>query len=81
MTGVMPLLADKLNVLADSTTKSPNGALGLLVVFVLAVVVVVLFRSMTGHLRKVDRMKLDDDQARATASNVVSPQSAPHDKS
>jgi hypothetical protein len=45
---------------ANQQTKSPNGALGLLVFLVLAVGVVFLLRSMTRHLRKVERMSFDD---------------------
>ena len=50
-------------IAADQQTKSPNGALGLLVFLLLAVAVVFLLRSMTKHLRKVDRMSFDDPPA------------------
>jgi len=42
-------------VAAGNPTKSPDGALGLLVFLALAVVVYFLFRSMNKHLRKVAR--------------------------
>lgn len=47
-------------IAGDQQTKSPNGALGLLVFLALAVGVVFLLRSMTRHLRKVERMSFDD---------------------
>ena len=47
-------------VAAASQTKSPDGALGLLVFLVLAVVVVFLFRSMNKHLRKARQINYDD---------------------
>jgi hypothetical protein len=43
--------------------KSANGALGLVFVLFLAVALAFLLRSMNKHLRKVQRMKLED-QAR-----------------
>jgi hypothetical protein len=55
---------------ADTTTKSANGGLGLVVVFAIAVVLFVLLRSMSRHLRKVDKMKRDgvfDTSTTATA--------------
>lgn len=48
-------------VAAGNPTKSPDGALGLLVFLGLAVLVVLLFRSMTKHLRKASRINYDDD--------------------
>ena len=48
-------------VAAGNPTKSPDGALGLLVFLALAVVVYFLFRSMNKHLRKVARAKFDGD--------------------
>jgi len=45
---------------ADQQAKSPNGALGLLVFLILAVAVVFLLRSMTKHLRKVQRINFDE---------------------
>jgi uncharacterized membrane protein len=51
---------------ADAQAKNPNGALGLLVFLVLAVAVVFLLRSMTKHLRKVDKINFDDQPADAT---------------
>lgn len=47
-------------VAAASQTKSPDGALGLLVFLVLAVVVFFLFRSMNKHLRKARQIDYDD---------------------
>jgi hypothetical protein len=44
---------------AFGSAKSANGGLGLVVVFVLAIALYVLIRSMSKHLRKVDRMKAD----------------------
>jgi hypothetical protein len=44
-------------LLAAAPTKSANGGLGLVVVFVIALVLFVLLRSMARHLRKVDKMK------------------------
>ena len=55
---------------ADTTAKNPNGALGLLVFLVLAVAVVFLLRSMTKHLRKVQKINFDDqpvDPAKASS--------------
>jgi cbb3-type cytochrome oxidase subunit 3 len=53
-------------VLALSSSDAPknmNGAWGLLVFLLLAIVVFFLFRSMNKHLRKAQRMRDDDDQA------------------
>ena len=50
-------------VVADAQAKNPNGALGLLVFLVLAVAVVFLLRSMTKHLKKVDKINFDDQPA------------------
>jgi hypothetical protein len=50
-------------VASGQQTKSPNGALGLLVFLALAVGVVFLLRSMTRHLRKVERINFDDPPA------------------
>ncbi|HEY0869520.1 MAG TPA: hypothetical protein VGD55_03915 [Acidothermaceae bacterium] len=44
----------------NQQAKSPNGALGLLVFLILAVAVVFLLRSMTKHLRKVERINFDE---------------------
>lgn len=52
-------------VVADTQTKNPNGALGLLVFLCLVVGVVFLMRSMTKHLRKAQRMKIEEQQAAA----------------
>jgi hypothetical protein len=58
---------------ADAQAKNPNGALGLLVFLVLAVAVVFLLRSMTKHLKKVDKINFDDQPGDAT--NVPGPPS------
>lgn len=50
---------------SDPTAKNANGSLGLLVFLVLAVAVVFLLRSMTKHLRKVDKINFDDQPADA----------------
>jgi hypothetical protein len=47
---------------ADQQTKSANGALGLVVFLFLAAAVAVLLRSMNKHLRKAQRMKIEEDQ-------------------
>jgi hypothetical protein len=71
MTGVttLHLLA------AAGPTKSANGGLGLVVVFAIAVVVFFLLRSMTRHLRKVDRMKAEG-VFETTNTNVTTPPSS-----
>ena len=65
------------NAAADSQTKNPNGALGLLVFLVLAIVVVFLFRSMNGHLRKVRRMEAEERASKADAAKLAKPRN-PH---
>ena len=45
---------------AAEPNKNPNGAWGLLVFLILAIVVVFLFRSMNKHLRKAQRMNDED---------------------
>lgn len=53
-------------VLALSSTDAPknmNGAWGLLVFLLLAIVVVFLFRSMNKHLRKAQRMNDKESQS------------------
>lgn len=55
---------------AGNPTKSPDGALGLLVFLVLALVVYFLFRSMNKHLRKAQRMKLDEDRDARSAGTT-----------
>ena len=47
---------------AAGQAKSANGALGLLFVLVLGVAVAFLLRSMNKHLRKAQRMKLEEQQ-------------------
>jgi len=54
---------------ADTTAKNPNGALGLLVFLVLAVAVVFLLRSMTKHLRKVQKINFDDQPGDPTKAS------------
>jgi hypothetical protein len=58
---------------AADPTKSPDGALGLLVFLVLAVVVYFLFRSMNKHLRKVQRIKFDEQDPNASGSSAAKP--------
>jgi hypothetical protein len=53
-------------VVADAAAKNANGSLGLLVFLVLAVAVYFLLRSMTKHLRKVDKINFDDQPADTT---------------
>jgi hypothetical protein len=57
---------------AAAPTKSANGGLGLVVVFAIGVVVFFLLRSMTRHLRKVDRMKAEG-VFDSTSSKVSTP--------
>lgn len=47
---------------AAGQAKSANGALGLLFVLILGVAVAFLLRSMNKHLRKAQRMKLEEEQ-------------------
>ncbi len=54
---------------ADTTAKNANGSLGLLVFLVLAVAVVFLLRSMTKHLRKVQKINFDDQPADTTKTS------------
>ncbi len=63
-------------VAAADPSKNPNGALGLLVFLVLAVVVVFLFRSMNHHLRKAARMKAEDEARRTPEGSPQPP--GPH---
>jgi hypothetical protein len=49
-------------ILAVHSPSSPNGAWGLLVLLGLIVAVVLLFRSMNKHLRKAQRMKLEEQE-------------------
>lgn len=60
---------------ADAQAKNPSGALGLLVFLVLAVAVVFLLRSMTKHLRKVDKINFDDQPG--TTTKVPDPRIPP----
>jgi hypothetical protein len=66
-------LALAATVTADAQAKNPNGALGLLVFLVLAVGVVFLLRSMTKHLRKVDKINFDDQPADTKAPGSPPP--------
>jgi hypothetical protein len=52
---------------AAEPNKNPNGAWGLLVFVILAIVVVFLFRSMNKHLRKAARMKAEETEAAEVA--------------
>jgi hypothetical protein len=58
---------------ADTAAKNANGSLGLLVFLVLAVAVFFLLRSMTKHLRKVDKINFDDQPVDATKSSAPRP--------
>lgn len=58
---------------ADTTAKNANGSLGLLVFLVLAVAVVFLLRSMTKHLKKVDKINFDDQPADTKSSTQQPP--------
>ena len=51
---------------ADEAPKNMNGAWGLLVFVLLAIVVFFLFRSMNKHLRKAQRM--NDEEAGTDAA-------------
>jgi hypothetical protein len=62
-------------VSADAQAKNPNGALGLLVFLLLAVAVFFLLRSMTKHLRKVQ--KIDFDEPPGSASKEPTPRIPP----
>jgi hypothetical protein len=69
MTGVMSL-----QILAAATpTKSANGGLGLIVVFFIAIGLFVLLRSMSKHLRKVDKMKAEGVFDQQTTSSTTPP--------
>ena len=56
---------------AAENTKNMNGGYGLLVVLALAAVVYLLFRSMNKHLRKVARMKEEEDAQRTAAQRTA----------
>jgi hypothetical protein len=61
---------------ANDAPKNMNGAWGLLVFALLAVVVFFLFRSMNKHLRKAQRMDEDKnrpDDARGRDATPPSP--------
>lgn len=63
-------------VLALSNSDAPknmNGAWGLVVFIVLAIVVFFLFRSMNKHLRKAQRMKDEEFQADDAARRPAAP--------
>jgi flagellar biogenesis protein FliO len=47
---------------AAGQAKSANGALGLLFVLLLGIAVAFLLRSMNKHLRKAQRMKIEETQ-------------------
>jgi len=63
-------------VLALSSSDAPknmNGAWGLLVFLLLAIVVFFLFRSMNKHLRKAQRMKDDENEDDARRRDPAPP--------
>ena len=63
---------------AVSGNSVAPGTLGFLVLFGMAIVLTLLFRSMSKHLRKVNRAAREDEQAGvpgASASSAVNPSS------
>jgi hypothetical protein len=63
---------------AAEPNKNPNGAWGLLVFLILAIVVVLLFRSMNKHLRKAARMKAEETEAARKQAGRKPPRPRPH---
>jgi hypothetical protein len=62
---------------ASASSSAEPGTLAFLVVFGMAVVLTVLFRSMSKHLRKVNAsVRPDDDTTGAQASGPTQPVSA-----
>jgi hypothetical protein len=59
---------------ADEAPKNMNGAWGLLVFVLLAIVVFFLFRSMNKHLRKAQRMNDEEAEPDAARRDAVPPQ-------
>ena len=57
-------------VAAAGQAKSANGALGLLFVLLLGIAVAFLLRSMNKHLRKAQRMKIEETQHTDGADGV-----------
>ena len=65
---------------AVSGNSVAPGTLGFLVVFGMAIVLTLLFRSMSKHLRKVNRAAREDEQDAvpgASAAPAVNPPSEP----
>ena len=60
-------------VAAADPSKNPDGAMGLVVFLVLAVVVVFLLRSMNRHLRKVRNINFDDTANSREKPKVAEP--------
>ena len=56
---------------ASASSSAEPGTLAFLVVFGMAVVLAVLFRSMSKHLRKVNSAARRDEQAQATAEDPM----------
>jgi hypothetical protein len=54
---------------ASASSSAEPGTLAFLVVFGMAVVLAVLFRSMSKHLRKVNSAARRDEQAQAAAQD------------
>ena len=54
---------------ASASSSAEPGTLAFLIVFGMAVVLIVLFRSMSKHLRKVNSAARRDEQAQATAED------------
>jgi hypothetical protein len=61
---------------ASASSSAGPGTLAFLVVFGMAVVLTVLFRSMSKHLRKVNASVRPDDTTGAQASAPAQPVSA-----
>lgn len=55
---------------ASASANAAPGTLAFILVFGMAVVLTVLFRSMSKHLRKVNAAARRDDQAQATAASA-----------
>jgi Na+/glutamate symporter len=56
---------------AAGQAKSANGALGLVFVLLLGIAVAFLLRSMNKHLRKAQRMKLEEERDSNDADGVA----------
>jgi hypothetical protein len=72
-------VGEPVTTLAAASASSPAepGTLAFLVVFGMAVVLAVLFRSMSKHLRKVNSAARRDEQAQATAEDPMGDRPGP----